>query len=233
MRLAIVPARSGSTRIKNKNIYPVNGKPMISFPLAAARESDLFDEIHVSTDSPEYARLVEDLGFSVPFLRSAEMSRNQSSVFDTQRWVIKEFEKRGKYFDEISLIYATAVLITAEDLRAAYEAFQKTDKANSMVAVATYPAPIERTLVKAEDGLTLNWIWPEKRLMHSQDCETGYFDAGAFTHAMRHHLFNHQDDIPLRYYGYNLPRWKVSDINDMEDLMVAEILMRGRERVEK
>jgi len=67
MRIAIIPARGGSKRIKNKNIIDFLGKPLIAYALDAARDSDLFDKIHVSTDSDEIRNIVEGLGYEVDF----------------------------------------------------------------------------------------------------------------------------------------------------------------------
>ena len=58
MKLAIIPARSGSTRIKDKNIINFCGKPLITYSLQTASESGIFDKIHVSTDSKKYQKLV-------------------------------------------------------------------------------------------------------------------------------------------------------------------------------
>ena len=68
--LAIIPARSGSKGLKDKNIKLLNGKPLLAYTIEAARESGLFDEIMVSTDSQEYADIAKQWGANVPFLRS-------------------------------------------------------------------------------------------------------------------------------------------------------------------
>ena len=73
MRLAVIPARGGSKRIKNKNIIDFLGKPLIFYALDAAKKSKLFDEIHVSTDSNEIKNVVEQLGYKVNFLRSNDV----------------------------------------------------------------------------------------------------------------------------------------------------------------
>ena len=76
MRLAVIPARGGSKRIPKKNIIPFCGKPMIAYALDAARESGLFDRIHVSTDSQEIAEVVEKLGYPVELIRELLFAEN-------------------------------------------------------------------------------------------------------------------------------------------------------------
>ena len=67
--LAVIPARSGSQRIPKKNIKDFFGKPIIAYPIELAIESNLFDEVIVSTDSPEIESIVVKYGASVPFRR--------------------------------------------------------------------------------------------------------------------------------------------------------------------
>lgn len=55
--LAIIPARGGSTRLKDKNIYPINGKPLIAYTIEAVINSNCFNKIIVSTDSKEISKV--------------------------------------------------------------------------------------------------------------------------------------------------------------------------------
>ena len=72
--IAILPARSGSKRIKNKNIIDFCGKPIIAYALEAASKSQLFDKIHVSTDSDEIKNIIGSLGYPIEFMRPSELS---------------------------------------------------------------------------------------------------------------------------------------------------------------
>ncbi|MBB4630192.1 cytidylyltransferase domain-containing protein, partial [Paracoccus denitrificans] len=69
MKIAIIPARGGSKRIPRKNIRPFGGRPMIAWPIAAARDSGLFDHVIVSTDDAEIAETALAHGAEVPFPR--------------------------------------------------------------------------------------------------------------------------------------------------------------------
>ena len=68
--IAIIPARSGSKGLKDKNIKLLSGKPLIAYSIESALESGLFDEVMVSTDSEQYAQIAREYGAKVPFLRS-------------------------------------------------------------------------------------------------------------------------------------------------------------------
>ena len=99
-RIANIPARSGSSRITDKNIVEFCGRPLLTYVLAAARDSNLFDTIHVSTDSQRYADVAASVGHPVDFLRTSEMSANSVSITAVLRCVLGEYAARGENFDE-------------------------------------------------------------------------------------------------------------------------------------
>ncbi|MBR7128467.1 MAG: NTP transferase domain-containing protein, partial [Lentisphaeria bacterium] len=77
--VAIIPARSGSVRVKDKNIYPFKGKPLMAWTIESAVKSGMFDRIIVSTDSETYAAIGRQYGAEVPFLRD-KYADNASSI---------------------------------------------------------------------------------------------------------------------------------------------------------
>lgn len=95
--LAIIPARSGSKGVPNKNIRLLNGKPLMAYTIEAALESAVFDEVMVSTDSEEYARIAMIYGAKVPFLRSSEMSSDSASSWETATEILKIYGYKEKF----------------------------------------------------------------------------------------------------------------------------------------
>ena len=69
MNIAVIPARGGSKRIEKKNIRPFCGRPIIAYSIDVALQSGLFDEVIVSTDCDDIARISEEAGAKVPFRR--------------------------------------------------------------------------------------------------------------------------------------------------------------------
>ena len=76
--VAIIPARSGSKSVKDKNIRIMNGKPMLAYSIEQALASEKIDRVIVSTDSPVYKDVAEQYGAEVPFLRPSELSQDNS-----------------------------------------------------------------------------------------------------------------------------------------------------------
>lgn len=123
--LAIIPARSGSKGVKDKNIREFCGKPLIAHSIEAALESGCFDEVMVSTDAERYAEIARKYGASVPFLRSERTATDTASTWDTVEEVLEEYKKLGKQFDSFCILQPTSPLRTADDIRNAYSIFNE------------------------------------------------------------------------------------------------------------
>ncbi len=176
--LCIIPARGGSKRIPHKNIKEFLGKPIIAYSIEAALKSGLFDEVMVSTDDAEIASIAKQYGASVPFMRSAETANDFATTRDVLNEVLNEYRKRGQVFDGMCCIYATAPLIAAEDLQAAYKLLSSSDFA-CVYPVVEFSYPIWRCLDVAEDG-SMKRHWPEYENSRSQDLPKEYHDSGTF-----------------------------------------------------
>ena len=129
--IAIIPARSGSKGLKDKNIRNLNGRPLLAWTIDAAVRSGEFDEIMVSTDSEAYAEIARQCGADVPFLRSPATATDTASSWDTVAEVLENCRERGSTFDTFCLLQPTSPLRNAEDIRNAYVLFR--DKADFAV----------------------------------------------------------------------------------------------------
>lgn len=132
--IAIIPARSGSKGVKDKNIRMLNGKPLMAYTIEAALNSKQFTCIHVSTDSEEYAKIAVQYGAEVPFLRSKEMASDTASSWDTVREVLRRYKELGQEFDTIALLQPTSPLRTEKDICNGYQIL-KDKNADSVISV--------------------------------------------------------------------------------------------------
>ena len=123
--IAVIPARSGSKGLKDKNIKELKGKPLLAYSIKAAKESNLFDEIMVSTDSSQYAEIAKSFGANVPFLRSETNSSDKAGSWDVVLEVLREYHKLNKTFDSICLLQPTSPLRTAQDIIEAYKLLER------------------------------------------------------------------------------------------------------------
>src|SRR6056297_1411110 len=124
--LAIIPARGGSKRIPRKNIKNFLGKPIIAYSIETAIESELFEEIMVSTDDEEIANIARKYGANVPFMRSAANADDHATTMDVIEEVVAEYKKHRLRYDFICCVYPTAPLMKAKHLKQGYQQLSTT-----------------------------------------------------------------------------------------------------------
>ena len=152
--VAIITARGGSKRIPGKNIKDFCGKPIMAYAIAAALDSGLFDEVMVSTDSPEIAEIAKAHGASVPFMRSPSASDDYATTADVLHEVLSAYAEREKSFDFMCCLYPTAPFVTAEKLRVAHTAFMESG-ADMLEPVVAFSYPPQRSFSIEAGGLRI------------------------------------------------------------------------------
>ena len=226
-RIAIVPARGGSKRLPGKNIRSFYDKPIIAYILDTARRSELFDVIHVSTESPRIIETVERLGFPVDFPRPKELADDHTPVMPVLKYVLETYKARGEKFDQVALLDATAALIDPIDLKGAAALYDKMRGERPVLSVTSYPVPVEWAYARQEDG-GLVPVQPGMFAVRSQDLEMKYYDSGCFALFPTSWVLNAEAaGDETNYIGYVLQKHKVVDIDDAEDWVLAEALYKG------
>ena len=218
--LCIIPARGGSKRIPRKNIKPFMGKPIIAYSIEAALASGLFDEVMVSTDDEEMARVARQYGAKVPFMRSSETANDYATTVDVLTEVIRTYEQRGCSFDTICCLYATAPFVTAERLREA--SAQLSDTIDACFTMVEYSYPIQRSLRVNKEGL-VEMTYPEHLKSRSQDLEIIYHDAGQFYFVKTDALLTEKTVWCKRTAPLVLPELEVQDLDTETDWQLAEM----------
>ena len=224
MDLCIIPARGGSKRIPKKNIYKFAGKPMISWSIKTAIESDIFDKVVVSTDNELIADISIKNGAEVPFLRPKELSDDMTPTQPVIEHAIKWFEKIEVFFENVCCLYATAPLLIKKDLVNSKKLLSKSNKNSMIFSSSTYDYPIQRamTLNKEGEAVMLN---PENINKRSQDLIETFHDAGQFYWARSERWLKYPSIFKYAV-PFNLPRYRTQDIDSLEDLQFAEILFK-------
>lgn len=108
--LALIPARSGSKGIKNKNIKNLNGKPLIAYSIEAGLKSKYIDKVVVSTNSKDIAKVAIEYGAQVPFIRPESLASDKSKTIDSVIHCIEELRRQGEEYDYIVLLQPTQPL---------------------------------------------------------------------------------------------------------------------------
>lgn len=229
--IAVIPARSGSKGLKDKNIKELCGKALFAYAIEAALQSEIFDRIHVSTDSERYADIGKKYGADVPFLRNKETSSDIATTWEAMRFVLKEYEKRGEYFDTITVLQPTSPLRTKEDIMGAFRFF-KERQANMVSSVCEMEhSPLwSNTLPK--DLSMENFEKEELSYLPRQSLPVYYRENGAIYILRTTHLFSGLNIYKNKCYAYIMPKENSIDIDDEIDFLIAQNVMiaKGRAR---
>ena len=229
--LALVPARSGSKGLPHKNIRPLHGKPLLAWPIAAARASRHVDRVVISTDDAHYAALAREAGADAPFLRPAALATDTAPSIDFILHAVETLEAAGDHYEYILLLEPTSPLTEASDIDAALEALDaRRDVADAMVGVTAMVSTHPAFAVRLDgQGLMQPYAAPSfGQLPRRQDTEPLYSLDGSLyissvAAARRERAFCHQRTLP-----YVTPRWKSFEVDDLVDFVCIEAILAQR-----
>ena len=224
--IAVIPARSGSKGLNDKNIKLLNGKPLIWYSIRAALDSGLFDEIMVSTDSEKYAKIAKECGASVPFLRSKSTSGDKASSWDAVKEVLDNYSIKGVQFDNVMLLQPTSPLRNAEDIINAFDIMKK-NNAMSVVSVCEVEhSPLwSNTLPK--DGCLAGFLRPEVTNTTGRQALPTYYRINGAIYLTKISEVLGENLYTDSSFAYVMPRSRSVDIDTELDFKMAEFLLQG------
>lgn len=227
--IAIIPARSGSKGLKDKNIKEINGKPLIAYSNEAAKESGLFDVVHVSTDSQKYVDIAAEYGADEPFLRSEEMSSDTADSWDAVLEVLDRYKALGKEFDMVTLLQPTSPIRTGEDIKKAFDIFNDKN-ANAVISVCESDHPIAWYKPLLKDNDMSAFAVSEEKSGRRQDAEIYYRMNGSIYMLKTAYLKeNPRNIIRGKVYAYVMDKYSSIDIDTQFDFDVAEAIINKME----
>lgn len=223
LKIAVIPARGGSKRIPKKNIRSFHGKPIIGYSIAAAQESQLFDQIIVSTDSDEIAQVAESLGASAPFRRPAELANDFAPTIPVIRHAVEQVEAQsGQKVGFVCCIYATAPFVSSHYLKEGFRLISGGDLDYAFSATK-FPFPIQRAFFVSKEG-RVELAYPEFEKTRSQDLPEGFHDAGQFYWGTADAFKKERPIFSLKSAPVVLPTYLVQDIDTLDDWKRAEYM---------
>lgn len=219
--LAIIPARGGSKRIPRKNIKDFLGKPIIAYSIEAALKSGLFDEVMVSTDDDEIAKIAKNSGAVVPFQRSQKNSDDLATTAEVITEVLNCYNNKGITYSKACCIYPTAPLIKTKTLAEAYQLLLE-QKYDTVFPVVRYSYPIWRS-VKVDTCGKASMLWPENQLKRSQDLPVCWHDAGQFYWLNVPEFQSKPELLGNNSGALEISEIEVQDIDSILDWQLAEL----------
>lgn len=224
MKICLIPARSGSKRIKNKNIKNFFGKPLIAYAIQLAIKSKLFDMVIVSTDSNKIAKISEKYGATVPFLRPKKISND----YAIDRDVINHFLKYAKInkikINFLCYLYATTPLLKISTLQKCYKLLVKS-KYPKITTICKFSHPIERALIKNKNG-EINFKIKNFINYRSQKFKEYYHDAGQCYWFNIKKINNFVSKNWIKTLAVELNQYDFQDLDTIEDFNILKKLYK-------
>jgi len=228
--LAIIPARSGSKRIHNKNIVDFDGKPLIYWSIIAGLKSKYVDSVLVSTNDEYIADISRLFGASVPFLRPESISGDSSPTMSAIQYTVNELIKMGEVYDYVLLLQPTSPLRTYLHIDSAVR-FMVEKEANAVIGVTEVEHPIEWSNTLPEDNSMVNFISRENDGLRSQDLEKRYRKNGAIYLCKLDFVLRNNSLVNMsKAYGFIMDRFSSVDIDTVDDLFCALMYRKNYER---
>ena len=216
MNVAIVPARGGSKRVKNKNIINIGGKPMIHHTIKTLIKSKIFDEVIVTSDSKKIQTISKKAGAKIYFTRPKNLSNDHVGTFEVINHTINFLKnKLGKNPEYVCCVYPTSVLIEKNDIISSHNKIQE-GKWNFVISVTSFDHPPQRGFFINKGKI--NMIDKKNYKSRTQDLKKIFHDAGQFYWGKVDSWLKKKFLFSSESFGFDLPRHRAIDVDDMEDL---------------
>jgi CMP-N,N'-diacetyllegionaminic acid synthase len=233
--LGVVTARGGSKALPGKNLKLLAGKPLLAYTVEAARRSAAFDRLVLSTDDPAIAEVGRALSCDVPFLRPADLARDDTPHLPVLQHVVSWLRDRDRYEpDLVMILQPTSPFRTEADIHAAIDLIAATD-ADSVVSVSPIPSHYNpMRAIRIDDGggaaLFVTGAPVRARLNRRQDLPAAWTLNGAIYLFRTRLLFDSEPTLyGDRTAAYVMPSDRGLSIDDADDWEAAErALQRSR-----
>ena len=214
--IAIIPARGGSKRIKNKNLINFFGKPIINYSLELAINSKIFDKVFVSTDSKKVIKTVKKKKIDIPFLRSKKNSSDSATIRDVLLEVLNKLKRNNQNFKYCCCIYPTSVFLKKDQILKSFKKLKK-NKLDTIITVSKSQNTILKSFEINKNGM-IKMNYPKYMNKMSQNFKDYYFDSGQFFWIDIDSFLKSKKIIGKKTGSVILPNILCHDINTYEDL---------------
>jgi N-acylneuraminate cytidylyltransferase len=223
--LAIIPARGSSKRFPRKNIAILAGKPLIAYAIEAARDSEIFDQVCVSSEDDEILEIAEQWGAQAVLKRPAELADDLTSLKEVCAYLLESFSLQGREYREFGLLLVTNPLRISADLRQAYQLFKNENAAICMSLVPFSHPPQRAVRVNSKSGLVEPYFGIEN-MTQTQLLEPLYRHDGSIIFAKSEVFLTTGEFYGPGVIPYFIPPERSVDIDSPLELAWAEFLMK-------
>lgn len=225
-RICTICARSGSTRLKNKNIYPINGIPLLAYSIATARASNMMDQIVITSDSEQYLEIGKKWGADQIIKRPVKLASSTISKTASIAHAVTEAEKVVGYpFDTIIDLDVTAPIRRVYDVVQAIKLLEKNNENALISAVESKSTPFSNMFFMDDKGYLKSIVDQEKLIEHTGSTQTCYaLNASIYAWQRDFFMSNPATVLPGTKL-YIMPQLARHDVDRLEDIRYIEYII--------
>ncbi len=224
--IVIIPARSGSKRISNKNIRPFFGKPILLHTVDIIRKSIFKNNIYVSTNSNFIKNICKNNGIFCDELRPKELSNDSASVVDVLSYEIKRLSNYFPYIENILLILPCSPLLDFKDINKAFKIYNSKKRQYIVQSVLKFRLNLDWLMI--ERNHTLKKLFSNSLIKKFNKNKNYYYDSGNLTIFNIKHTNNLTNNLKNKLIGYEINYKNGIDIDYEDDWELAEIIFRSK-----
>lgn len=226
--LGIILARGGSKGLPGKNTRVLCGKPLIAWSINAALESKYIDDVIVSTDDEKIAEISRNYGAETPFLRPPALATDDAKSIDAILHALDFLAGKSRYYDTLALLEPTSPLRTPSDIDSAL-GYMLDNNLSSVVSVckAESAHPSFMFSINPDNRLSpLKEAYPNS--LRRQDILPLYYLDGTIYCSKIKTLRAEKGFYHSETFAYLVPKWKALEIDDLDDFLMVEAIMKAK-----
>lgn len=228
--LGVITARSGSKGLKNKNMLKLNNQPLLYWPIKTFRNSKFIDKFILSTDSIKISKQANKFKCQTPFLRPANLSKDNSSSIDVVIHAINFFKDQKIAFDYVALLEPTSPLTDNIDLDKAIIKLENNHRvADSIVGVSKNINYHPDYNVKMKKSSIISF--KRKKMKRRQKISDLFFLDGSLYISKIEALLKYKSFYHEKTLGFQMPKWKSFEIDDYIDFLCVSTIMKHKKRL--
>lgn len=218
--IAIIPARLGSKRIKQKNIKIFHSKPIIQWTYEVLKKSKIFSRIILCTESEKIIKECKKFGFNDYLKRNKKLSKDNIGTNQVVEYAIKEISKNLN-FQNVCCVYPCNPFLKINILKSALKTL-KLNKKSFVQTIVKFDHPVERSFIIKKNN-ELDFLNKKVFFKNTQYFKTHYYDAGQFYFAAKNTWLSKSN---IKRIGIEIPKWNTVDIDTNEDWKFAKLLFK-------
>ena len=222
--IAFIFARGGSKGVKDKNIYPLNNKPLIAYTIEVAVSSGLFDDIVISTDSKKVGLIAESYGVNFTHLRPESLATDDSPEIMSWKYEIERYQKKYD-FDNFYCLPCTSPLRTVKDIKDMSDFYAK-NKYDLVLGITKSAKSPEFNMVEKNSDNSLKKILESKKSITRRQDSNIYYDITTVCYiSTPEYIINAESIFDGNIGGFEIPKERSLDIDSQYDMDIANYLI--------